>query len=140
MIKKFIKYTKSQEFVRMLLIALLGVLLGFITYEIIYYFNPFSPRASLSWILAFIIGTARQHALHRHFTFLFKTNYWKSLYRAYVLDFGVLILSSLLNWFLTEILNVHHIIAWGFCLLLTALIDLLLLKYYVFEDKTTLKT
>jgi len=123
----------------MAFIACFGALLGLITYEIIYYFNPFSPKATLSWGLAFVIGTARQHALHRRFTFLFKTHYWESLYRAYVLDFGVLFLSSLLNWFLTEIIHVNHRIAWGCCLLLTAFMGLLFLKPYVFKEKMSSK-
>ena len=133
MIKKPIKYIKSKEFTRMVSIAILGAIIGFITYEIIYYFNPFSPRATLSWILAFIIGTARQHALHRHFTFLFKTHYWESLYRAYILDFGVLVSTSALNWFLTEIIHVDHRLAWFSCLVLTAIISLIFLKQFVFK-------
>ena len=127
------KYIKSKEFTRMVSIAILGAIIGFITYEIIYYFNPFSPKATLSWILAFIIGTARQHALHRHFTFLFKTHYWESLYRAYILDFGVLVSTSALNWFLTEIIHVDHRLAWFSCLVLTAIIGLIFLKQFVFK-------
>ena len=119
----------------MIIIAFLGALIGLITYEIIYYLNPFNPRATLSWVLAFLIGVTRQHALHRHFTFLYKTPYWKSLYRAYVLDFGDLIFGAALNWFLTVILHLHHRIAWGCCLLLTALISLLFLKQYVFKSQ-----
>jgi len=124
----------------MSLIALLGALIGLITYEIIYYFNPFNPKATLSWILAFTIGTVRQHALHRRFTFLFKPPYWKSLYRAYLLDFGVLIFSSLLNWFLTVILHWHHRLAWLCCLALTSLTGLLFLKQYVFKNTTNPKS
>lgn len=127
------KYIKSKEFTRMVSIAILGAIIGFITYEIIYYFNPFSPKATLSWILAFIIGTARQHALHRHFTFLFKTHYWESLYRAYILDFGVLVSTSALNWFLTEIIHADHRLAWFSCLVLTAIISLIFLKQFVFK-------
>lgn len=127
------KYIKSKEFTRMVSIAILGAIIGFITYEIIYYFNPFSPKATLSWILAFIIGTARQHALHRRFTFLFKTHYWESLYRAYILDFGVLVSTSALNWFLTEIIHADHRLAWFSCLVLTAIISLIFLKQFVFK-------
>ena len=117
----------------MIIIAFIGALVGLITYEIIYFINPFTPKATLSWGFAFFIGVARQHALHRHFTFLYKTPYWKSLYRAYILDSGVLALTSILNWFLTIILHLHHRLAWVCCLLLTGLISLLLLKQYVFK-------
>ncbi|MEM6717911.1 MAG: GtrA family protein [Bacteroidota bacterium] len=121
------------ETIRMLIIALLGVLLGFITYEIVYYLNPFSPKATVSWVLAFLIGVARQHALHRRFTFLHKGSYLKSLYRAYVVDIGALLFSTGLHWFLAEMLGLHHRLVWGICLLLTALISLVFLKKYVFK-------
>lgn len=140
MIKNLIKYTTSLEFRRLVLIAILGAILGFITYEIIYYFNPFTPKATLSWILAFIIGTARQHALHRHFTFLFKTHYWESLYRAYILDFGVLIITTAINWFLTVVIHLNHRLAWFCCLVITALISLIFLKQFVFKNTVNQKS
>ena len=123
----------KPETTRMLCIAGIGVILGFITYEIVYYLNPFSPKATVSWTIAFLIGVARQHALHRHFTFLHKTSYFKSLYRAYVVDIGALAFSTGLNWFLIEICHMHHRIVWGICLLTSALISLVFLKKYIFK-------
>jgi putative flippase GtrA len=111
----------------------MGALIGFITYEIIYFLNPINPKASSSWFIAFVIGVARQHALHRWLTFLHKTPYWKSLGRAYVMYSGSLFLSSALNWVLTEKMLIHHRIAWGLCLIVTALISLIFLKNYVFK-------
>ncbi|AXG69892.1 GtrA-like protein [Kordia sp. SMS9] len=117
----------------MLIIAVIGAVLGFVTYEIVYYFNPFSPRATISWIFAFIIGIARQHALHRQFTFSHKTSYFKSLYRAYVVDIGALVFSTGLNWLLAEALHLNHRLVWGICLASTALISLVFLKKYIFK-------
>ncbi|WP_430409914.1 GtrA family protein [Kordia sp.] len=119
--------------IRMLVIAVIGVISGFISYEIVYYLNPFSPKATVSWIVAFLIGIARQHALHRHFTFQHKTAYFKSLYRAYIVDIGALFFSTGLNWFLSEIVNLNHRIVWICCLLSTALFSLILLKRYIFK-------
>ena len=126
-------YKRFPENVRLILTAIVGALIGYITYEIIYYFNPFSPKASSSWFLAFIIGVARQHALHRWLTFSHKTSYWKSLFRAYIMYSGSLFISSGLNWFLTEIVSLNHRLAWGCCLITTALISLIFLKKYVFK-------
>jgi len=126
-------FYKQSETVRMLIIAIIGVVLGFVTYEIVYYLNPFSPRATVSWALAFVIGIARQHALHRKFTFSHKGSYVKSLYKAYVVDIGALLLSTGLNWVLSEIVELPHRLVWGICLLCTALISLVFLKKYIFK-------
>lgn len=114
--------------------AILGAGIGYVTYELIYYFNPVQPRASSSWFLAFVIGVARQHALHRWLTFLHKTPYWGSLRRAYVMYSGSLLVTSLFNWVLTEHFQLSHRLAWFICLLLTGLISLVFLKSFVFRD------
>jgi putative flippase GtrA len=128
-------FYKQSETIRMLIIAVIGVILGFITYEIVYCLNPFSPKATISWILAFIIGIARQHALHRQFTFSHKTSYFKSLYRAYIVDVGALVFSTGLNWFLSEMLHMNHRLVWACCLVSTALISLVFLKKYIFKTE-----
>lgn len=126
-------FQKQPETIRMLVVAAIGVILGFVTYEIVYYLNPFSPKATVSWVFAFLIGIARQHALHRKFTFSHQTPYFKSLYKAYVVDIGGLVFSTGLNWFLAETLQLHHRLVWALCLAATALISLVFLKKYVFK-------
>ena len=132
--KILLVYRRFPENIRLVLTAIIGALIGFITYEIIYYFNPISPKASSSWFLSFIIGVVRQHGLHRWLTFSHKTSYWKSLYRAYVMYSGSLLITSGFNWVLTEVVLLNHRIAWGCCLLMTALISLIFLKKYVFKS------
>ena len=131
-------FFKQSETTRLLIIAALGVILGFITYEIVYYLNPFSPKATISWILALIIGIARQHALHRYFTFSHQGSYFKSLYRAYIVDTVGLLFSTGLNWFLAEVLQLHHRLVWGICLLSSALISLVFLKKYIFKSTSSI--
>ena len=131
--KVFIIYRRFPEKIRIVFTALLGLVIGFITYEIVFFLNPITPKASTSWFISFIIGVARQHCLHRNLTFRHKTPYWKSLFRAYVMYAGSLIIGSGLNWLLTEILLIHHRIAWGCCLIVTALISLAFLKRFVFK-------
>jgi len=131
------KYKQLPENLKIILTALIGAAIGFITYEIVYFINPISPKASTSWIIAFIIDVARQHALHRWLTFNHKTNYWKSLFRAYIMYSGSLLITTALNWTLTEILDFHYRLAWLICLLIKALISLVFLKKFVFKPETT---
>jgi putative flippase GtrA len=125
-------YQKMPEKVRMVTTAVIGALLGLITYEIIYALNPFTPRAPTSWALAFAIGIARQHALHRWLTFTYRTPYWRSLRRAYVMYSGSALVGTLLDWVLTQWLGVNHRVAWLICLMSTATISLVFLRRYVF--------
>jgi len=73
------------EKIRMALTAVLGATIGFLTYEIIYYFNPLTTKATSSWIVSCILGVPRQHCLHSLLTFKHHSPYWKSLGRAYIL-------------------------------------------------------
>lgn len=127
-------YRKLHENTRMVLTAIIGALLGLITYEIIYLINPFEPKASSSWFIANIINIARQHGLHRWLTFhTYKTRYWESLMRAYIMYSGSLIVGVGVNWLLTEVMGINHRIAWVCCLIITALISFFFLKRFVFK-------
>jgi putative flippase GtrA len=77
------------ELVRLILTALIGALIGLVTYEFIYWLMPLSPRATLSWGAAYLIGIARQHGLHRTLTYYHQNSpYWTSLARAYLMYSG----------------------------------------------------
>jgi len=131
--KLLLKFRSLPELVRMMCIAIVGVGIGFVTYELIYYLNPIKPKASSSWFMAFMIGIARQHGLHRWFTFADKSPYLKSLFRAYIMYSSALILSSGLNWVLTETLHFNHRIAWLICVGISGLISLIFLRTFVFK-------
>lgn len=126
-------YKNLPENVRLLLTAIIGASIGFVTYKIIYFINPIKPRASSSWVIAFLIDVLRQHALHRWLTFDIKTHYWKSLLRAYVMYLGALITTTGLNWVLTNKMLMNHQFVWLICILLKASISLIFLKKYVFK-------
>ncbi len=126
-------YKTLPENVRLILTAIIGAIIGFVTYEIIYFFNPIEPRASSSWFIAFFLDVFRQHALHRWLTFDIKTHYWKSLLRAYIMYSSALITTTGLNFALTKMLLMNHQLAWLICILLKALISLIFLKKYVFK-------
>jgi putative flippase GtrA len=128
-------YQRMPEKLRMLVTAIIGAIIGLITYEIIYALNPLQPRATTSWALSFGIGIARQHALHRYLTFTHHSPYWPSLGRAYLMYSGSATVGTLLNWGLTVGLGVNHRIAWIICLFTTAGISLIFLKRYVFRTK-----
>lgn len=119
---------------RLVLVAIFGGLVGLVVYEIIYYFNPITPRASSSWLLSFLIGVPRQHALHRWLTYVDSTPYWPSLKRAYFLYSSLLVLTTSLNYLLVEFLHVHHRIAWLICASTGGLINFFILKRFVYYE------
>ncbi len=123
----------KTEHSRLIFNACFGAVLGYFTYEIIYWMNPFVPKATSSWMLAFLIGVMRQHALHRYYTFRSTSPYLLSLFRAYLMYSGSLVLGAALNYVLIEILHFHHRIGWIACLLITAAISLFFLKRFVFK-------
>ena len=129
-----VAYHQFSEPVRMMLTAMIGAGIGWITYEIIYRLIPtFSYRATTSWALAFTIGVVRQHALHRTLTFAEHTPYLSSLGRAYLFYALAAFCGVFLNYTLTMRLGKNHHIAWLACLLLTGLLSFFFLKRMVFN-------
>jgi len=117
----------------MAVVALAGALIGWITYEFLYWINPLDLyRATTTWIVEFAIGVVRQHAMHRWFTFRQPVPYWSTLSRAYVFYLVSALLSAGANFFLTEQLHLHYRIAWVICTLIVACMSLLFLKTKVF--------
>ena len=132
--RMLIKYHQLPEHIRMMLTAILGAGIGWVTYEIIYWFIPAFPyRATLSWSLAFMIGVMRQHALHRTLTFIDYTPYLSSLGRAYLFYAITTLCGVFLNYSLTVRFGIHHRLAWLACLLLTGLLSFFFLKRLVFK-------
>ncbi len=130
------RYRLMPEPVRIVSTALIGAAVGFITYLLIYALNSLHPRSTTSWLLAFLINIARQHALHRSLTFLHSGPYWPSLGRAYVMYSGAAVATTALNWYLTMIRGFDHYATWAVCMALTAAISLLFLKRFVFKIET----
>lgn len=129
------RYRGMPEKARMVCTAILGAGVGLLTYELIYLVMPLTPRATISWIVAFIVGVARQHGLHRWLTFSERENsYWPSLGRAYLMYSAALVVGAVLDWVLTEEVGMHHRLAWLCCLLTTATISLVFLRKFVFAD------
>ncbi len=125
-------FLKLPQNTRMVLVAIVGSLIGLATYKLLYWLLPFQPKATICWALSFFIGIARQHGLHRTFTFTYPTPYLKSLYRAYIMYSGSALVGIIVNFILTRIFSVHHLIAWLVCLFTTAGISFLLLQKKVF--------
>lgn len=128
-------YHRMPEKLRLSVTAVIGAGLSLVTYEIIFFLNPFEPRATTSWAAAFVVNIARQHALHRWLSFTHPTRYWPSLFRAYVMYSGTALVTTFLNYWLSESLGLNHRLVWLACMLVTALISLVLLKRYVFRDE-----
>jgi putative flippase GtrA len=128
------RFHRLPETVRLAAVALLGALIGLVTYQVIYWLNPLEPRAPTSWLAAFVIGVPRQYSLHRSLTFRSAVPYAPRLARAYLLYAGIAVVTTLLNWLLVERLSVPHHLAWLACISTTGLINLFALKPLVFRD------
>jgi putative flippase GtrA len=126
------RFRRLPERVRLAIVALLGALIGLVTYEIIYFIHPLEPRAPTSWLASFIIGVPRQYSLHRWLTFRSDVPYGPRLARAYVLYSAIALLTTALNWLLVEQLGLPHRLAWLACISTTGLINLFALKRLVF--------
>ena len=125
-------FYRIPENIRMALTAGFGAAIGYVTYEIIYYFNSMDNKATTSWLIAFTLGVARQHGLHRLITFEHYSPYWRSLGRAYIMYSASALIGSTVNYVMVQSLDVHHRIAWLCCLGITASISLIFLKKHVF--------
>ena len=131
----FINWMHRQpEMLRVSITAGIGTILAWITYEIVHFLNPFEPKATASWGIAFCIGILRQHHLHR--TLSFPKNgvpYGLSLWRDVLASIGILLASVTLNFFLTQTVGVHHRVAWAICLTSVTVFDYLMMKFFVFR-------
>jgi hypothetical protein len=126
-------YRSLPQPARIIGTAILGAAIGYVTYALIYAVNPLPWRATTSWLAAFLVNVARQHALHRTLSFDASAHYGRSLRRAYVMYSGSAAATTSLNWYLTVVRGIGHQRAWFACLGLTGLISLLFLKRYVFR-------
>lgn len=133
------RFHSLPEKVRMIISALLGAMIAWLTYEIIFYVNPLTQlRAVTSWAIAFGIGVFRQHALHRYLTFLHRTPYWESLWKAFYFYSISAIIGAINNLIQTEVLHLNHRFAWLSCLLITSMLSLFGLKRMVFTAQREL--
>jgi putative flippase GtrA len=121
--------------VRVAMVALIGLPLSWVTYEIIFFFNPLDHKATSSWFLSYLIGIFRQHHLHRCFSFPDTgLAYNASLLRDATSSVTLLILGSVLNWILVEAFALNHRLAWLVCTATIAAATVILLKKFVFKS------
>lgn len=125
---------RQDEVWRVGIVAAIGTVASYITYEVVFFVNTLEPRATTSWAMSFVIGVFRQHHLHRHLSFPKTTaRYEITLQRDWLASSIVLIFGVGLNYFLVEGLSLHHRIAWGICVVTAAGIEYGLLKFFVFR-------
>jgi hypothetical protein len=85
----------------------------------------------------FVLGVWRQHALHRWLTFHDRRGtYGSSLAMAYVAYSASIAASTALNWWLTEMLGMHHLVAWLVALTSSVAMNYSLLERYAFPEVT----
>lgn len=136
---EFEKWVHSKsEPERVAIAAAIGTVLAWLTYELIYYLNPFEPRATSSWTVAFIIGVFRQHHLHRTLSFPGTIrSYSGSLWRVCAMALLVLVIGTSLNYWFVQYLQFNHRAAWAGCLISVAALEYALMKIFVFIDPKT---
>ena len=128
-------YRRLPEPLRLGLTSLLGVALGWVTYEVVYAANPLRAcRATTSWGAAWTVSVWRQHALHRLLTFSSALPYGPSLRRAYCFATASGALGLAANVWLTGPLGVSHRAAWLVGVALSGAIGVVGLKRYVFPE------
>ena len=126
---------RLDEVYRIGIVAAIGTVASYITYEIVFFFNVIEPRATSSWAISFVIGVFRQHHLHRYLSFSKVTaRYDVTLRREWFASLLVLAFSVALNFYLTEKLSLHHRIAWVVCITGAAGFEYGLLKFFVFRN------
>jgi putative flippase GtrA len=119
---------------RFAVVGLGGIAIGFVVYNLIYWANPFEPRATISWAFASVVGVWRQHGLHRLLTFQDRrAHYATSLGLAYVAYSIGIVGSTALNWWLTQFLNFHHLLAWLLCVASAVVVNYFLLERVAFR-------
>ena len=119
---------------RIALVAVCGLPLAWVTYEILYLVNPLAPRATTTWIAAYALGVARQHFLHRAISFHDRAiQYRTSLLKAYATSIVLGIVSTFANWEMTEGLGINHQVTWAICILGVGLADYMTMKLFVFR-------
>lgn len=126
---------RQNEFVRICIVAGIGTVASFITYEIVFFLNTVEPRATTSWTLSFTIGVFRQHHLQRWLAFPnTRTRYGVSLKREWLASILVLVVSAALNFLCTELMHLNHRVAWAICLIFAAGMEYCALKFFVFRS------
>lgn len=125
---------RQDEILRIGIVAAIGTVASYLTYEAVFFVNRIEPRATTSWTLSFAIGVFRQHHLHRYLSFPKTTaRYEVTLQREWLASLIVLIGSVGLNFYLTQTLSLQHRIAWVACVVSAAGLEYGLLKFFVFR-------
>ena len=129
------RWMSLPERVRFLVVGAIGVSVGWIVYNIIYFLNPFeSAKATSSWVIAYILGVFRQHGLHYFLTFTeSRTPYKKSLKGAFVAYSIGMLLSTIVNLYLNEEIGLNYNISWLFSVIFSVGINYWSLKKLAFD-------
>jgi len=121
--------------VRFILVGILGVIIGWVVYNLIYFINPMLEyRATTTWVMAYVFGVWQQHGLHRILTFeKTEVSYQKSLRRSYLAYMAGLIISTPINFSLVEIMDLGVQQSWAISVLASTMVNYYLLKNFAFE-------
>ena len=126
----------DNQIFRFLSVGIVGNILGWAIYAIVYDFVTIdSFRPTISWLISFHFGVALQHHLHRYFTFEdVDGDYFSSLIRTYFSYIGLLFYGLIVNYSLNELLNIYHHASYFLTLVAAVPASYILLKKFAFKE------
>ena len=75
--------TKLDPKIRFIIVGGAGTSIAWLVYNLLYLTLPFEPKAIIAWIICYIYSVAKNHTLHRNFTF-FTDNKYSRIIQAYL--------------------------------------------------------
>jgi len=131
-----VMFAKYAQLKRYLISGTIGNLIGWIIYNSIYLINPIIwNKATISWVIGYIVGVALQHDIHYRWTFLeSNTPYTKSLFSSYIAYSFGFVISTFVLYILVERLYVYLQISWLCAVLSGVLANYFFLKEHVFKS------
>ncbi len=119
---------------RFIIVGGFGALISLVTYSLIYRILPFGNKATIAWVLGYLISIIQQHSLHRKFTFFSnEESFISELIRAYVAYSLGLVISTAVHAFLTINMLIHHYISWFISTGVAVISNYLTLKFFVYN-------
>ena len=120
-----------KQFTRFLAVGPVGIGLGALQYELLWWINPLDGlRASSTWLVASLIGVTWVHALHCRFTFRSSARgLWRAtIGRAYLLYSASIGLGTFGMWVLVDEIGVPRTPSWFITTALTSLFNFFFLR------------
>lgn len=125
----------SKRIRKYLVVGLIGNSIGWVIYNLIFIANPYTwNKATTTWLVSYLIGVAQQHEMHRRWTFNDSDEeYLSSLLKSYLAYSLGLIVSTAVNFYLINLLNLGLQLSWLFSVISSIVVNYFFLKRLAFK-------